>query len=145
MMLTIWMLNGRQTQGATVSDIGLKDELTKPWMTLVNFHTHFQQFKWSWRSLFRCLQETQFAVKLPDGGNSSTPTFSVGLASVPLKNFTGAMCHNAVAAFRKDYIVPAAMAGAWVWTAACLGMDDCGGITGLYCIAFVRSISKFTV
>lgn len=55
MMLTIWMISGGNSQGATFSDFGLKDELTKPWMTLVSFYTRYRQSKWSWKSLVRCL------------------------------------------------------------------------------------------
>lgn len=55
LMLTIWMSSGGKSQGATFSDFGLKDELTKPWMTLVSFYTRYKQSKWSWKSLLRCL------------------------------------------------------------------------------------------
>jgi hypothetical protein len=55
MMLTIWMISGGRSKGATFSDFGLKDELTKPWMTLVSFYTRYRQSQWSWRSLARCL------------------------------------------------------------------------------------------
>jgi hypothetical protein len=58
MMLTVWMARskiGKTPTGADFNDFGLKDELTKPWMTLASFFTRWRRSKWSWRSLFRCL------------------------------------------------------------------------------------------
>ncbi|KAF2847742.1 hypothetical protein T440DRAFT_538054 [Plenodomus tracheiphilus IPT5] len=57
-VLTVWMARAgpqTQTQGAMFSDFGLKDELTKPWMTIVSFATRWKRSKWSWKSLLRCL------------------------------------------------------------------------------------------
>jgi hypothetical protein len=60
-MLTIWMARAGTSStsghvdGATFSDFGLKDELTKPWMTLVSFFTRWQQSRWSWKSFLRCV------------------------------------------------------------------------------------------
>jgi hypothetical protein len=58
-ILTIWMAwphSGiKPSAGATFSDFGLKDELTKPWMTIVSFITRCGRSKWSWASFLRCL------------------------------------------------------------------------------------------
>ncbi|KAF7670898.1 hypothetical protein GT037_011026 [Alternaria burnsii] len=60
-LLTVWMaraptvVGGRH--GATYNDFGLKDELTKPWMTVASFITRGRRssWKWSWRSVFRLI------------------------------------------------------------------------------------------
>jgi hypothetical protein len=61
LILTIWMAQGRaptseqSAHGATFADFAMKDELTKPWMTIVSFATRCRRSKWSWTSLWRCL------------------------------------------------------------------------------------------
>jgi hypothetical protein len=61
LLLTVWMArSGASTvkqpaRGAKFADFGLKDELTKPWMTIVSFAIRCRQSKWSWGSLLRCL------------------------------------------------------------------------------------------
>jgi hypothetical protein len=61
MMLTVWMARAGTSStvslvgGATFSDFDLKDELTKPWMTLVNFFTRWRRSRWSWKSFLRCI------------------------------------------------------------------------------------------
>jgi hypothetical protein len=58
-LLTVWMAQvpaaGRDRHGATYDDFGLKDELTKPWMTVVSFITRWRRSRLSWKSAFRCL------------------------------------------------------------------------------------------
>lgn len=59
-VVTIWMARKVQrsnANGATYLDFDLKDELTKPWMTLLCFFTRFKRsgWVWNWKSLFRCL------------------------------------------------------------------------------------------
>lgn len=54
--LTIWMAQtSSDRRGATFSDFGLKDELTKPWMTIAGFITRCRRSSWNLKSLFRCL------------------------------------------------------------------------------------------
>jgi hypothetical protein len=62
-LLTIWMTatDGKDAPGATFGDLELKNELTKPWMTMYGFIWRCQRFKWrwtswsSWRSFLRFL------------------------------------------------------------------------------------------
>jgi hypothetical protein len=62
-LLTIWMTatDGKDAPGATFGDFELKNELTKPWMTMYGFIWRCQRFKWrwtswsSWRSFLRFL------------------------------------------------------------------------------------------
>jgi hypothetical protein len=57
-LLTVWMAQvpaaERDRRGATYDDFGLKDELTKPWMTVVSFITRWRRSRLSWKSAFRC-------------------------------------------------------------------------------------------
>ncbi|KAF2684457.1 hypothetical protein K458DRAFT_388932 [Lentithecium fluviatile CBS 122367] len=61
LLLTVWLARNRAStikepaHGATFADFGLKDELTKPWMTILSFATRCRRSKWSWSSLLRCL------------------------------------------------------------------------------------------
>lgn len=58
-LLTVWMARAPAVvgdrHGATYNDFGLKDELTKPWMTVASFITRGRRssWRWSWRSVFR--------------------------------------------------------------------------------------------
>jgi hypothetical protein len=52
MTLTIWMARVGEA-GATFSDFGLKDELTKPWMTVVSLCTRWRRGKRGWMSVAR--------------------------------------------------------------------------------------------
>lgn len=54
-LLTVWMSRASHAHGATFSDFELKEELTKPWMAIINFATRLQRSKWTWKSLLRCL------------------------------------------------------------------------------------------
>jgi hypothetical protein len=51
-LLTIWMTatDGKDATGATFGDFELKNELTKPWMTVYGFIWRCQRFKWRWTS-----------------------------------------------------------------------------------------------
>jgi hypothetical protein len=51
--LTVWMAETPVAVGATYSDFGLRDELTKPWMTVASFITRWRRSTFSWRSVFR--------------------------------------------------------------------------------------------
>lgn len=63
LILTIWMAKSRTSYAANTAigvmfaDFGLKDELTKPWMTIASFVTRYRRsrFKWNWKSFWRCL------------------------------------------------------------------------------------------
>jgi hypothetical protein len=56
-LITTWMTAERSQdeRGATFGDFELKNELTKPWMTIWAFVWRCQRFKWSYKSLFRFL------------------------------------------------------------------------------------------
>lgn len=54
MLLTIWMAS-TNPPGATFEDFNLKEELTKPWMTVIRFGSRWRRTKWTWKSFFRFL------------------------------------------------------------------------------------------
>jgi hypothetical protein len=51
-LITIWMTatDGKDAPGATFGDFDLKNELTKPWMTVYGFIWRCKRFKWQWTS-----------------------------------------------------------------------------------------------
>ncbi|KAJ4300888.1 hypothetical protein N0V90_002976 [Kalmusia sp. IMI 367209] len=56
-LITTWMTAERTRieRGATFGDFELKNELTKPWMTIWAFVWRSRRFKWNYKSLFRFL------------------------------------------------------------------------------------------
>lgn len=57
-LITVWMAQTTvvgDRRGVKYSDFGLKEELTKPWMTVSSFATRWRRSGFSWRSVARCL------------------------------------------------------------------------------------------
>jgi len=56
--ITVWMAQTTAVgdrRGVKYSDFGLREELTKPWMTVSNFATRWRRSSLSWKSVARCL------------------------------------------------------------------------------------------